>query len=813
MPDHGKVFTPHTDGSEAKDLAPKDLDSYKRGYAERATYRLRDTWELDSSRQVGGISTQRSNAKVMQFVENICSGQGYGHGPNLRRNIFQELDLMKDEMPSAFSSGKCVTTIISQLARRRNIEAAMEVWRWMDHAKIERSAFHYNALISACEKCRDWRMALDVLKQMEDQGIQKNEITFSSAISACEKSGNYQIAIDLLDQMERECEAKSVIPYNAAISACEKGLNSAKALQVFDRMRNRGVEPTVVTYSALISACEKCGQWKLALDVLEGMKKDFGTNVIAYSAAIAAVSKGQQWEIALKLFRELQASGANPSVVTYNTTMTALEKGLQWEKALDLFDEMKRKNLPITVVSYGSAISACEKGYQWKQCLDYLDEMTERGIEKNVIIFGAAMSCMEKCRRADIAFQLMERMQLEGVKPNVHIYNCAITACARCRLPEKGYEIFMKMEREGVKRDVVTYNAVLDAVCTNVPLARSIFHEGVKIGYYAKVSRLGEHWLELDLHFLSLGGGEIAMWWWFEECLVPYLVNSTKLEKVKAINIVTGYGKTRKREARKGDDGMRKRVLAMMHFMNLTEVQQNNMGRVKLDIDKFVQEVRKNGGKILFDSQGYRRYVDEETRSNEYVEVEQVRRPKVAVLAPTPAPARPVEQSDNNAGASNYSEKPPQSNIRYKGSKKARGQGRDKASGGGGKKPQSDDYYGPSSARKRERSPDQFISNPRTSGRGYQDVEGDGYYGPPTKFRGSRPNVGESTSNRGSSSLHWEDPPVQPFENSNRNSNLQWEDPPRPKTNLRWEAPANQQPEHTQQGNQFTHNSSRGYNI
>jgi hypothetical protein len=108
------------------------------------------------------------------------------------------------------------------------------------------------------------------------------------------------------------------------------------------------------------------------------------------------------------------------------------------------------------------------------------------------------------------------------------------------------------MERDGVKRDVVTHNAVLDAVRTNVPLARDIFHEGVKIGFYAKVSRLGEHWLELDLHFLSIGGGEIAMCWWFEECLVPYLCNSTKLEKVKAINIVTGYGKTRKREVRKG---------------------------------------------------------------------------------------------------------------------------------------------------------------------------------------------------------------------------------------------------------------------
>lgn len=249
--------------------------------------------------------------------------------------------------------------------------------------------------------------------------------------------------------------------------------------------------------------------------------------------------------------------------------MTALEKGLMWEKALALFDEMKRENLPITVVSYGSALSACDKGLQYRQCLEYLDEMTEMGIEKNVIIFGAAMSCMEKCCRADIAFQLMDRMKFEGVKPNVHIYNSVISACARSNLWEKGYELFKEMEREGVKRDVVTYNAVLDAVASQVQLGRMLFEEGVKQGFYARVSRLAKHWFELDLHFLSLGGGEIAMGWWFEECLMPYLINTEKLRDIKSISIVTGYGKTRTRGRRHGDDGMRKRCKAMLTFMGI----------------------------------------------------------------------------------------------------------------------------------------------------------------------------------------------------------------------------------------------------
>lgn len=393
-------------------------------------------------------------------------------------------------------------------------------------------------------------------------------------------------------------------------------------------MKREGVRPTVVTFSALISACEKGQQWKLALAVLDEMKSTFGPNVIAYSAAISALSKGQQWEKAWELFCEIEQSGEKLSVVTYNATMTALEKGLQWQRALDLFDEMKYKNMAVTVVSYGSAISACEKGYQWRQCLEYLDEMTERKIPKNVIIFGAAMSCMEKACRADIAFQLMERMNLEGVRPNVHIYNSAISACARCKLWKKGFELFREMDEVRIKRDVVTYNAVLDAVCSQVDLAKQIFHEGVERGFYAKVSRLGTQWLELDLHFLSLGGGETALRWWFEECLVPYLGNSTELASVKSIDIVTGYGKTRARGARKGDDGMRKRVRAMLSFMNVSEVDQPNLGRIHIDKDALTKEVEKNNGRIIFDALGYEEFKLREGLDDAYVDAEQFVRPR-----------------------------------------------------------------------------------------------------------------------------------------------------------------------------------------
>lgn len=174
-----------------------------------------------------------------------------------------------------------------------------------------------------------------------------------------------------------------------------------------------------------------------------------------------------------------------------------------------------------------------------------------------------------------------------------------------------------------MERDVVTYNAVLDAVYSQIELGRELFNVGVQKGFYAKVSRIGGSWFELDLHFLSLGAGEIAFGWWFEECLTPWLQDREKLEAIKSISIVTGYGKTRTRGRRHGDDGMRKRCKAMIRYLHLKEVDQENAGRIHIDKDSVVAEVKKNGGKLAFDLPGYVSWKEAETTANAIPETEQ----------------------------------------------------------------------------------------------------------------------------------------------------------------------------------------------
>ena len=48
----------------------------------------------------------------------------------------------------------------------------------MEERNIEKNVFHYNSLISVCEKMKDSQRALRLLEEMERRGIQKNEVTY-----------------------------------------------------------------------------------------------------------------------------------------------------------------------------------------------------------------------------------------------------------------------------------------------------------------------------------------------------------------------------------------------------------------------------------------------------------------------------------------------------------------------------------------------------------------------------------------------------------------------------------------------------------
>ena len=221
-PDHGENFVP---GSEsAPDMAPQPLDHFKRGYKERADLRDREmelrATKSESSSQVPIKSEPHSTGLPLENGVAPLPPQGESavapippppietrqqDGPNQRNTDYRgsfrgsvgfdavrlvdalcrpgcdlprTLDRDKHDFAASFQSGKAVTAVLSNLARRRKMGIALSVWQWMDERNIEKNVFHFNSLISVCEKMKDNQRALRLLEEMERRGIQKNEVTY-----------------------------------------------------------------------------------------------------------------------------------------------------------------------------------------------------------------------------------------------------------------------------------------------------------------------------------------------------------------------------------------------------------------------------------------------------------------------------------------------------------------------------------------------------------------------------------------------------------------------------------------------------------
>ena len=222
-PDHGETFVPGSE-SAPDHMAPQPLDHFKRGYKERADLRDRETdvcaTKSESSTQVlikseppssgssrdiavaptnpigestaapippPPIETRQQDRPIQRNTDYRGSFRGSVGFDAVRMvdtlcrpncDLTVALDRAKNDFAASFQSGKAFTAIISNLARRRKMGIALSVWQWMEERNIEKNVFHYNSLISVCEKMKDNQRALRLLEEMERRGIQKNEVTY-----------------------------------------------------------------------------------------------------------------------------------------------------------------------------------------------------------------------------------------------------------------------------------------------------------------------------------------------------------------------------------------------------------------------------------------------------------------------------------------------------------------------------------------------------------------------------------------------------------------------------------------------------------
>jgi len=301
-------------------------------------------------------------------------------------------------------SPKTVCKIISDFGRQKDIDKAMAVFMWLERSQYEPNLFHFNAIISACEKSGFWYTALLMLAEIRARNIRPDTITYSTLISACGKGKRSDLALQLFEEMKSNRIPANVITYNALISTCEKTSKLEEAIKIFDEMTAANVKPDIVTYSALISACEKVGDYQQAWKFFEQCSKQgMRPDRIAFNSLISACDKGQRPDLAQKAFDLMRSQGVAMDTITVCSLMSAYATVGNIDKTREVFQGCKDKSPPILLALYHELIRSCHQEGDYETAVSYLEQLEREGVAPIEFTYTLLASVCNQAERPDLA--------------------------------------------------------------------------------------------------------------------------------------------------------------------------------------------------------------------------------------------------------------------------------------------------------------------------------------------------------------------------------------------------------------------------
>ena len=124
-------------------------------------------------------------------------------------------------------------------------------------------------------------------------------------------------------------------------------------------------------------------------------------------------------------------------------------------------------------------------------------------------------------------YSRLQAMTKSKVQANAISFSAAIRACENGVVGSgsEGCLFFFKMQRVELEQDRVIYNCLLDAV-RGKPFAIALFQRALQDGIYLKLAAAGPD--SIDLHELSEGPTQLALWWWLYTLVLPELSNSVR---------------------------------------------------------------------------------------------------------------------------------------------------------------------------------------------------------------------------------------------------------------------------------------------
>jgi pentatricopeptide repeat protein len=382
---------------------------------------------------------------------------------------------------------------IKELAKRNAYDAVLIFLRQLS----DRSVFVYTSTISVLANSKTKRHeAMELLDEMNDIGVQPNAYTFTALFNSVDGA---QASTKLLERIRKDYPQvlTRVEVYNAAIHACSRGDRQDwnTALKIFFQMKNQGIKPNQPTFASLLHSCARAGQLRVALSLLNEMKRTMVPNAKVWGAALNACAQAGNYKEATNILLDMQDMGISPTTWHLGALLTALAKAGQHELALQMLEGMEDGNpivfpvaggnkklvlppVPLDLVAINTVLFACAKVENSQGAKDLLEKLksgyyTTYDINNNKvpilpdeISYNAVLSaCRDPSEAKAIVKEMrMSRRHRHGAIPPSHItFTHAISACRKCQQPDLETALYFLeiAQRDGINPNVFMYSAAI----------------------------------------------------------------------------------------------------------------------------------------------------------------------------------------------------------------------------------------------------------------------------------------------------------------------------------------------------------------
>ena len=430
---------------------------------------------------------------------------------------------------------------LQQLADAKRGDMILPIFKQLMERKVKLDPRDLSVGISACARAIRWEEASILFSSMHLGKVYPNVFIYNATISSYDKSAHWQFALYLFQEMSFKQIFPSVVTYNSMISACGKGGEWQRALQFFHSILDRKLSPTVVSYTAAICALEK-SHWQGALSLFSTMAgRNISPDVITCNALISSCEKGNQWQMALNFFQHICQLQLQPNLVSYN----AIICDKTWQQSLQILQNMSEAKLHPDFVTYSSIIGSLSKSGLWQLALYFLQRSVSLSLP-DVISYNVSIHCCAAASEWQQALEVVQSMVSNKVSPTVVSSTTIINSLPASKWPV-ALHLWQKIQGDGLEPDSIAWSIMLDFLCgSQIGLAQAFFESALKAKMLEDLVSSGHE--ILDLHGYSVGASQLAVCWWLQMTVAPYLQerwiqNDPKsTSKFYQITLVTGFG-------------------------------------------------------------------------------------------------------------------------------------------------------------------------------------------------------------------------------------------------------------------------------